>query len=152
MIDERSQDDDALRPTIGSCCSIVVAVLAASVVLLPIFKTHSDPSIKAQAAQAGTASVCTNWDERAKTAIASLLERTSHEGEPRQVAEAMERLRRARRNCQIDWIALACQEYHAIVHGSGMSSSRPTSPGVCGLALEDRSAAREAGPRSWDFR
>jgi hypothetical protein len=144
MIDERPQDDDTLRPTIGSCCSIVVAVLAASVVLLPIFKTRSDPSIKAQAAQSSAAIVCTDWDERAKTAIASMLEKTRHEVATRQVAEAMERLRRARRNCQIDWIALACQEYHAIIHGSGMSSSRPTSPGVCGLALEDRSA--------WDFR
>jgi hypothetical protein len=145
MIDEPLQDDDALRPTIGSCCSIVVAVLAASVVLLPIFKTHSDPSIKAQAAQAGAASVCMDWDERAKTAIASMPERTRHEVATRQVAEAMERLRRARRNCQIDWIALACQEYHAIIHGvGGMSSSRPSSPGMCGLALEDR--------RAWDFR
>jgi hypothetical protein len=123
----------------------VVAVLAASVVLLPIFKTHSDPSIKAQTAQAGAASVCVDWDERAKTAIASMPERTRHEVATRQVAEAMERLRRARRNCQLDWVALACQEYHAIIHGAGgMSSSRQSSPGMCGLALEDR--------RAWDFR
>jgi hypothetical protein len=135
---------DQTTMTIGSRCIVgVLAILAAAVVLLPIFKTHSDPSIQAQAALAGTAHVCARWDERASEAIAHLLEHGKGDVGERQIGDAMTRVRRARRSCQLNWIALACQDYHAIIHGvAGTSSSWPTSPGVCGLALEDRSASR----------
>jgi hypothetical protein len=41
-----------------------------------------------------------------------------------QVNDAVFRIRRARRNCEAGWVALACQDYHSVaagIPGQGMN-------------------------------
>jgi hypothetical protein len=59
---------------------------------------------------------CESWDNAASAAIAGLV-RERDEATERQLGDALFRLRRARKNCRIGWIALARSDYKALLDG-----------------------------------
>jgi hypothetical protein len=125
---------------IWSRCTLgTLALLTAAVVLLPIFWGPPNAAIEARAAEDHAASACAHWDELASEAIVRLVQQGKHDAELRQVSDAVFRMRRARRNCQMNWVGLACHDYHAIVQGvPGITDPWPLSSSVCGLAADDR--------------
>src|SRR5262249_59066658 len=62
-------------------------------------------------------SPCMDWDDAASNAIIRLVQSRS-DSDLRQVSNAVSQMRRARRNCEGGWLALACADYQGIVHGS----------------------------------
>jgi hypothetical protein len=60
---------------------------------------------------------CMDWDDAASDAIIRLVQSKS-DRDLRQVSDAVVQMRRARRNCEGGWVALACQDYQGIVRGS----------------------------------
>ena len=58
--------------------------------------------------------ICQPWDAAASSAVARLVADTS-DAAARQLADSMFRLRRARKNCRIGWVNLACQDYRALI-------------------------------------
>jgi hypothetical protein len=70
-----------------------------------------------------------NWDDDASDAIIKLVQSKS-DRDLRQVSDAVSQMRRARRNCESGWVAMACQDYQAILRGSsaavGATSICPT--------------------------
>ncbi len=58
--------------------------------------------------------ICRSWDGKAADSLARLVHGTS-DAALRQAGDALFRLRRARRNCREGWLALACQDYQAVI-------------------------------------
>ena len=50
-------------------------------------------------------------------AAVSRLVKSTRDADLVQVNDAVFRIRRARRNCEAGWVALACQDYHAVAAG-----------------------------------
>lgn len=68
--------------------------------------------------------ICEDWEPHAGEAV-GLLVRDTRDATARQAADALFRLRRARRNCRAGWIGLACRDYQAIIRrvADGASTS-----------------------------
>ena len=78
--------------------------------------------------------VCAQWDDLAGEAIAYLV-RGKDDLFLRQVGDAVFRMRRARRTCQLGWAQLACRDYRAIVQSvRGFSAAFPHHEPVCASA------------------
>jgi len=79
--------------------------------------------------------ICTHWDEMAADIVARLVHEPA-DASLRQAGDALFRLRRARRNCRAGWLALSCQDYHAIVRlRAGTGTETPMSKSLCALAM-----------------
>jgi len=88
-------------------------------------------------------SPCMEWDDAASDAIIRLVQSRS-DSDLRQVSNAVFQMRRARRNCEGGWVALACQDYQAIVRGS----AAPAATSICPTTLaRDDVGSRESGRR-----
>jgi hypothetical protein len=59
---------------------------------------------------------CHQWHLAAGTAVSRLVKST-RDADLVQINDAVFRIRRARRNCEAGWVALACQDYHAVAAG-----------------------------------
>jgi hypothetical protein len=69
---------------------------------------------------------CGLWDDQVTAAIAARVRASRGDDELRQLADAIFRLRRARRNCAEGWVGIACRDYQAIMSAvSGPSGVRP---------------------------
>ena len=100
------------RRTFGTMAIVATAFWAVSL-LLQAFESDT----KAFAQARPSASPCMDWDDAASDAITRLVQSKS-DHDLRQVSDAVTQMRRARRNCEGGWVALACQDYQAIVRGS----------------------------------
>jgi hypothetical protein len=60
---------------------------------------------------------CEPWDSVASDAVARLVADSSDTA-ARQLGDAVFRLRRARKNCRLGWVSLACQDYRAVLAGT----------------------------------
>jgi hypothetical protein len=60
---------------------------------------------------------CMQWHEQASAAISQMV-RSATDVDLRQAADAVFRLRRARRNCEAGWLQLACLDYYAVAKHS----------------------------------
>ena len=60
---------------------------------------------------------CEPWDSVASDAVARLVADSS-DAAARQLGDAVFRLRRARKNCRLGWVGLACQDYRAVMAGT----------------------------------
>jgi len=60
---------------------------------------------------------CEPWDSVASDAVARLVADSS-DAAARQLGDAVFRLRRARKNCRLGWVSLACQDYRAVLTGA----------------------------------
>jgi hypothetical protein len=86
------------------------AVAVVAVLLLPAFKDY-DSSARAQAPL--QAAACAPWETAAGDAVAQLVQGSKMD--LAQVSDAVARLRRARRSCELGWIDFACRDYQTIV-------------------------------------
>jgi hypothetical protein len=94
--------------------------------------------------------VCVLWDGQASEAIARRVNESRDDVDLRQLGDAIFRIRRARRSCEIGLIRMACQDYIAVIRNVyGISSEWPGRASVCPLAIADeqggdgRQAARQ---------
>jgi hypothetical protein len=112
------------RRTLGTFAIAVMGLWAFSLVLQAF---ERDGQAYAQARP--RTSPCMNWDDAASDAIIKLVQSKS-DRDLRQVSDAVSQMRRARRNCESGWVAMACQDYQAILRGSsaavGATSICPT--------------------------
>src|SRR5215510_10291533 len=114
---ERADVASWSRRTLGAFAIAVMALWAFSLVLQAF---EQDGQAFAQARP--RTSPCMDWDDAASDAIIRLVQSKS-DRDLRQVSNAVVQMRRARRNCEGGWVALACQDYQAIVHGSSAAQA-----------------------------
>jgi hypothetical protein len=81
--------------------------------------------------------VCETWDSAASSAVARLVADTSDTA-ARQLGDSLFRLRRARKNCRIGWVNLACQDYRALIGGSALAATECFSAVIAGAQAEAR--------------
>jgi hypothetical protein len=119
------------------CAIAITAVLA-----LSIFAPSNGRSLTAQAQEPSLRPMCALWDRQASEAIALRVQDSKNDVELRRLGDSIFRMRRARRNCELGWVRIACQDYHAILRNvSGTSIAWPRSASVCPPAMSDGSAA-----------
>src|SRR5262245_59374397 len=124
------------RRTLGAFAMFVTALWAISLVLQAF---ERDGQAFAQARP--SASPCMDWDDAASDAIIRLVQSRS-DSDLRQVSNAVSQMRRARRNCEGGWVALACQDYQAIVQGSTPAAA------ICPTTLaRDDVVSRQSRPQ-----
>lgn len=89
-------------------------VLASVVVLASAFAFRSDAAPEDHGAEKQRlARACMQWHLAAGTVVSRLVQST-RDADLVQVNDSVFRMRRARRNCEAGWVALACQDYHAV--------------------------------------
>jgi hypothetical protein len=110
-----------LRPVLA------VGALALSITLaLPLLRGGEGDarSVLAEAPSPGPS--CGLWDDQVTAAIAERVRASRGDDELRQLADAIFRLRRARRNCAEGWVGIACRDYQAIMRAApGPAGIRP---------------------------
>jgi hypothetical protein len=108
-----------LMSTVWSRPALAVGVLALSIVLaLPLLRGGEGGArgVLAEAPSPGPS--CGLWDDQVTAAIAERVRASRGDDELRQLADAIFRLRRARRNCAEGWVAVACRDYQAIMRAA----------------------------------
>jgi hypothetical protein len=100
------------RRTLGACAAIVAITLA-----IPLFQQTLSDGADVQASERVQFTACAGWDEAAGDAIVQLV-KAKRDSDLRLVGDAVFRMRRARRNCHMGWVRLACLDYQAITRGA----------------------------------
>jgi hypothetical protein len=94
-----------------------LAALAVIVVLLSALSFRSGTTLaEGDADKQRFARTCMQW-HLAAGAVVSRLVQSTRDADLVQVNDSVFRMRRARRNCEAGWVALACQDYHAVAAG-----------------------------------
>ncbi|MCC6775097.1 MAG: hypothetical protein IT537_00415 [Hyphomicrobiales bacterium] len=91
--------------------ALAVAAIVA-VLVLPMFKDYPHAAPARVQVHASPAADCAAWDATAGDALAGLVHAKM---DLTQVSDVIARLRRARRTCELGWIALACRDYQTII-------------------------------------
>jgi hypothetical protein len=95
----------------------VLAIVAVPVLLaLFVFGEERTPGNNGEADRQAHARTCVQWHLAASAAVSRLVQST-READLAKAGDALFRMRRARRNCDAGWVALACQDYHAVTAG-----------------------------------
>jgi hypothetical protein len=115
----------SLTSTVWLPAALAVGALALSIVLaLPLLRGGEGDAPVALAAAPSPS--CGLWDDQVTAAIAQRVRASRGDDELRQLADALFRLRRARRNCAEGWVGIACRDYQAIMRAApGPSGARP---------------------------
>ena len=92
-------------------------MLLVAVGVWPIFSTHLDSGVAANASERPIDPTCITWDTRASEAIVTFVQESEHDINLKHVSDMVAQMRRARRTCQLGWSHLACEDYRAIVRG-----------------------------------
>jgi hypothetical protein len=120
---DRSNACDRARWTMRVLAFVAVPVLLA----LFVFGNDRTPD-GGEADRQAHARTCVQW-HLAASAVVSRLVQSTREADLAQAGDALFRMRRARRNCDAGWVALACQDYHAVAAGlPGHVLTRPLFP------------------------
>jgi hypothetical protein len=91
-----------------------LAALAVIVVLVSAVSFRSGATLaEGEADKQRFARTCMQWHLAAGTVVSRLVQST-RDADLLQVNDSVFRMRRARRNCEAGWVALACQDYHAV--------------------------------------
>jgi hypothetical protein len=90
------------------------ATLSIGAAFIAIIATAAIAELGARKAEGAINPVCEPWDAAASLAIARLVADTS-DAAARQLGDQVFRLRRARKNCRIGWVTLACQDYRVLI-------------------------------------
>lgn len=123
----------------GGAVMMILAILVA----WQMFGRYVDMGIAASASERLSDPTCTGWDIRASEAIVSVVQGSKRDIDLEHVSGMIAQMRKARRNCQLGWFNLACEDYRAIVGGA-------LEPGS-GLSLECRSIiAGDLEPAQFD--
>ena len=108
-----------LTSSMWSRPALAVGVLALSIVLvLPLLRGGEGDARGVLASAPSPGSGCGLWDDQVTAAIAERVRASKGDGELRQLADAIFRLRRARRNCAEGWVGVACRDYQAIMRAA----------------------------------
>lgn len=117
------------RRTLGIC-----AIIVASVIAYPTIQRALSGDADVYAAERPREPSCARWDEAASDALVGLL-RGKQDADLRLVGDAVFRMRRARRNCHMGWLRLACLDYYAVIHGhAGRADTWPPASFLCAPA------------------
>jgi hypothetical protein len=112
----RLHPGNPLTSTVWLRPALAVGVLALSIALaLPLFRGVKGDARGALAEAPSPAPSCGLWDDQVTAAIAERVRASRGDDELRQLADAIFRLRRARRNCAEGWVGVACRDYQAIL-------------------------------------
>ena len=117
----------SLTSTVWLPAALAVGALALSIALaLPLLRDGKGDARVALAAARSPGPSCGLWDEQVTAAIAERVQASRGDDELRQLADALFRLRRARRNCAEGWVGIACRDYQAIMRAApDPSGARP---------------------------
>jgi hypothetical protein len=94
------------RRTLGA---LVMAGIAALVSVIALTHTPDAGAIERQQ----SARACLRWHTGAGTVVSRLVQST-RDADLQQVSDSVDRIRRARQNCEAGRLAQACQDYHAV--------------------------------------
>lgn len=83
-----------------------------------MFSRYGDSGIAANASERPNDPTCIAWDARASEAIVSVVQGNKQDIDLKQVSGMIAQMRKARRNCQLGWLSVACEDYRAIVRGA----------------------------------
>jgi hypothetical protein len=108
MAINRSVASDWRRATGGLAALAVIAVL----VLAMSFRSGTTLA-EGDGDKQRFARACIQW-HLAAGAVVSRLVQSTRDADLVRVNDSVFRMRRARRNCEAGWVALACQDYHAV--------------------------------------
>ena len=114
----RLHPGNPLTSTVWLRPALAVGVLALSIALaLPLLRgVKGDAGVLAEGPS--PAPSCGLWDDQVTAAIAERVRASRGDDELRQLADAIFRLRRARRNCAEGWVGVACRDYQAILRAA----------------------------------
>jgi hypothetical protein len=105
-----------LTSTVWLRPALAVGVLTLSIALaLPLLRGVKGDARGVLAEARSPAPSCGLWDDQVTAAIAERVRASRGDDELRQLADAIFRLRRARRNCAEGWVGVACRDYQAIL-------------------------------------
>jgi hypothetical protein len=123
----RLHPGSTLTSTVWLPAALAVGALALSIALaLLLLRGGEGDARVALAAVPSPGPSCGLWDDQATAAIAQRVRASRGDDELRQLADALFRLRRARRNCAEGWVGIACRDYQAIMRAApGPSGVRP---------------------------
>ena len=91
----------------------IFAISAVTLLLTLITYNHAIAPGRVESEKQRLTRTCAQWHLAASTVVAQLVHSTS-DADLRQVNDSIFRMRRARRNCEAGWFALACQDYFAV--------------------------------------
>jgi hypothetical protein len=94
------------RRVLGTLVMAGIAALAGAIALT---RTPDAGAIERQQ----SARACLQWHAGAGTVVSRLV-RSTRDADLQQVSDSVDRIRRARRNCEAGRLAQACQDYHAV--------------------------------------
>jgi hypothetical protein len=128
-----SSKAEAFSPTWFRYASIAIVCLLLGTMLWPFWRNAGEG-----AKNIGVTPACASWDDLARDSIARFVQNSKRDADLRLAGDAIFRLRRARRNCDIGWRMLACQDYLFVVRGiSGTSPSRLPREPACTTAIAE---------------
>ena len=99
------------RRRMGGTAMIFVAVVAT----WSLFNSHLDHGFAARASERPSDPTCIAWDTSASEAIVTFVQGNKENMNLQRVSNAIDRMRRARRTCQLGLPNLACEDYRAVV-------------------------------------
>jgi|EndMetStandDraft_8_1072994.scaffolds.fasta_scaffold21228_4 hypothetical protein len=115
----RLHPGSTLTSTVWSRPALAVGVLALSIALaLPLLRGGEGGALSALAQATSPGPSCGLWDDQVTATIAERVRASKGDDELRQLADAIFRLRRARRNCAEGWVGIACRDYQAIMRAA----------------------------------
>jgi hypothetical protein len=97
------------RRTLAACALIAAAMIVVS----GASRQSGDAVTAARAEQPAALEACARWREAASDALSQMIP-SKRDAELSHVADAIVRMRRALRNCEMGWSTLACQDYRAV--------------------------------------
>ena len=107
------------------------ALIVATVIAFPWLQRVISTDAEVFATERPYDAACAYWDDAARDSLASLV-RGKHDADLRMVGDAVFRMRRARRNCHMGWVNLACLDYYAVIHGeASRTDGWPPSSSQC---------------------
>jgi hypothetical protein len=113
-------------------------IAAAMIVVSGTSRHGGDAVTAAHAEQPAALESCARWREAASDALSQKFP-TMRDAELREVADAIFRMRRALRNCEMGWSTLACQDYRAVARNvSGQAGLDRDSAFDCRTGQDDQ--------------
>jgi hypothetical protein len=107
----RSIASAASRRKLGMYAAFTIAALLSTIIVRPV-ALSGEGDIEEQR----FSRTCMQWHLAASAAVSRQVQST-RDVDLRQVSDSIFRMRRARRNCEVGWATLACQDYHSVAAG-----------------------------------
>jgi hypothetical protein len=132
------------RRTLGACGLIALVIIAISASSRHVI---DDVALAAHAEKPTALLSCARWHETASEAVSQLTQ-TMRDADLRQVGDSIFRMRRALRNCEMGWLTLACQDYHAVVKSApGYVNAQSASSFGCSASSQAQDARTTGSER-----